>query len=266
MKQSISENIGKYRWHLLVALLIPFLLIMGCEEEDLSNENPAPPQDNVNMKVSLLYNGEGFTSDSLLANNQGDLFYIDSVKFLFSNYFFLKSDNPNDTLDPEMNFATVPDNGLEQIVGNLEAGDYSGKHYLVVGVDSLTSTQQPAQIEGDNTDLLEDKDYQRKDGKGYHHVQIFGRKVDFAQDTSVVPLEYRLGTHRLKDTIASNVSVNFSVIADRKLNLIVLIDVAPMLNVFSLTKPNNIVESDPNSTADFNLAKAMMDSLTIEIF
>lgn len=274
MKTALEIKWQRAKKALMLILLAGFITSnSACNEDTLVENNPAPPVDNLKLRFIPLYNGEPISSDSMQTNDFNNRFYIDSLRFMVSDYFFTEPET-NDTInDEELNLAGFATQEVkpDQRFGRIPPGDYSGYHHLVIGMDSLTVDSLLIQgnplTEGDPDNILNNNKFKRKDKYGFDHLQIYGRLLDdFSADTAVVPLEFRLGTYLLTDTIRANNITNFGVDNKKTVLLILQIEIEPMLNSFDLAKPNNKVESDPSKIVDMELARTMMDTLKADIF
>lgn len=258
----------------LLALMLSLLLSStACKEDTLVENNPAPTVDNLQLRFIPLYNGEAIAGDSMQVNSFGNRFYVDSVRIMISDYFFTKPETNDTVNDDVLNFAGFPKlNGeFDQLIGRIPPGDYSGYHHLVLGLDSMAVdsllTQGNPLTEGDPANILNDNRFRRDDQYGFDHLQIYGRLLnDFSADTSILPLEFKLGTYLLADTIKANNLINFGLDNQRKAILVLQLEIEPMLNSFDLAKPNNIIKSKPSEIVDMERARTMMDTLRADIF
>lgn len=260
---------------LLTALVMIALVAIApaCEEDSLTENNPAPSSDNLFLRFVALYDGQPISSDSLKFNSFGNRFFVDSVRFMISDYFFSQTQTGDTIDDKVLNLTSFSTAQIREDVGigRISPGNYSGHHHLVVGMDSITTDslliKGNSLTEGDPTNLIDDSRFRREDQFGFNHLQIYGRLLNFqSPDTAAVPLEFNIGTYFLADTIKANNPINFGVDNQRRVLVILQIEIEPMLNSFDLAKPNNIVKSKPSEIVDMELARTMMDTLRADIF
>lgn len=255
---------------LLLALIGLALFTQSCEEDSLVAENPAPTGNNVRLQPIMLYEGQKFDSDTMLTNAFGNEFFIDSVKFLISSFFFVNPSTKDTFLQDDLNIYAFPNsqNFFEQRIATMLPGDYSGFPHIVIGLDDSLSVLPPALVD-DHNNVLESAQFRRNDGLGYNHFQIYGRMRDpfFVDDTTFsLPLRFQLGTALLTDTFKANNAMNFGVDGSRLITFIMPVDIGPMLNSFDMDKPDNEVKSNITEARDFELARKMMDTLAVDIF
>ncbi len=238
------------------------LSIVACKEKDLTDNNPALPDENIQMKTSFLYDGEGFSEDSILTNNVGNVFHITDIKFLISDLYLI---NKGDSSSLDTGYYKFDQKNVDKYVALLDGGGYSGFYGFRLGLDSMeTVSLNPQNARGDG---LLDQDLIRNDAFGYNGFVIKGRVRD-PQDPldtiGKIPFEYHIGGYYINRVLRSEM-LNFSVSNTTTANFILNVDPEPIFNDFDIVATPTVT-SDFSDPVDFEIAEMMMDSLRIKLF
>ncbi len=255
------KSFANMRGHLfLIAVLLFFT---SCEEKDKTGSNPAPTENNAVMRLSLLYDGSKIPPDSVITNNLGHRFFIDHVILVFSDFNLLEG---ADTLvtgsDPFVLSSDMTDNAIVRI----PTDGYSARYSLRIGLDSSASADIATNGIPSGSELKE-VPVLRSTGDGIDHAIIEGRLFDPSDPTDTVgsiPLSYRLGTTEL-NRIYTSLQKNFSVQGDRKVSIVVQVDLGPALEDLDMVNRPMVV-TDPQNLVDYNLATQMVNNIVIELF
>ena len=247
----------------LISMFALMLILTSCEEKDKTQDNPAPTNDNVLMKFSLVYDGMGIPKDSAITNNLGQRFFIEHVTLVFSD--FRLKDGPDTTAyyrEPFVLSSSDPSNAIMEI----PTGGYSVNYAIRFGIDSAATAD--IVVNGVSNDSeLKDVPVLRSDANGIDHAIIEGRMFDPADPNDSIgniQLSYRLGTTELS-RIETSQQRNFSVQGDKSLSIVVQVDIARVFQDMDMAA-RPVVTTDPQNLVDYNLAKLMAANLEIELF
>lgn len=248
----------------LLSFCILSVILISCEEKDLSVDNPPLPDENVEVAASFIYNGKGYSPDSIITNRKGNQFFLTSIKVLLSDFYAFSKGDSFKAVD---SYHVFGKDNLEVLVLELPDGGYSGVYGFSLGVDSIDNMDlKPTDSKAANTDLT-DTDMYRNDGNGYNSIVIEGRVInpnDPDDNYGSIPFKYEIGSLYIRRDVESGNS-NFAVTADTQVNLILSVDTWPIFNDFDiLTRPT--ITTDFSNSLDFNMAKEFSDSLHIKLF
>ncbi|GEM_PF-1042367 len=249
----------------LALLAFVVISIVACKEKDLTNDNPALPEENLQLKTSFLYGDKGIYEDSVLVNNKGNRFFITDIKFLLNNLYFIHTNKPErDSVLWDTGYYAISTDALTKFVAILEPGGYSGHYGFKIGLDSVAWANRPTNPRGD---ALTDADLIRNDGFGYNALVIKGRAIDPADplDTAGnIPFEYNIGGYFISKKYRSD-KLNFSLSSSSEVNLILNVDIEPIFNDFDIVAKPTVI-SDISDPVDYEIAEMMMDSLAVGLF
>ncbi len=246
------------------ALLFCLALItaVSCKEKDLSGNNPALPNENLQLKISFLYDGKIYTSDSLLENKLGQKFYVTNLKLLITNLYFKST---QDSMLLDSGYYAFDRKTPTQFVAFIEGGGYSGRYGFRLGLDSLqTLKANPETARGNG---LTNVHVARNDDYGYNALVIEGLALDPTDTTDTtgsIPFQYHVGGYYIYKNYISD-RLNFSVSNTTTANFIITVDIEPILNNFDILA-NEAILSDPTDPVDFEIAERMLDSLEVGLF
>jgi hypothetical protein len=247
----------------ILSALVILVVLTSCEEKDKTGDNPAPPSENVVVRLSLLYDEMGFHADSAITNNLGQSFYIDDVSLVFSNVFIREGmDTVSFRGEPFVLATGMTNKGII----TLEPGGYSASYSLLLGLDSAGSAD--IAINGIPADSdLRDVPVLRPDGNGIDHIVINGRVVDPTNpmdSTGTITMSYRIGTADLSRSYSS-LQKNFSIQGEGKVSLVVRVDLGPALMDFDVVS-RPVIITDPQNLVDLNLATQIANNIKVELF
>lgn len=239
-------------------------ILVACEEKDLSVENPAPPEENIKLSTSFIYEDVQLKKDTIYSNNFGQYFYIDDVKLLVSNFFFFHEDGDTTYAKPQ-SFQKYTFDHQTNLALAVPAGGYTVKYGFTLGMDSLTTIKARPEEVAENS-ALRDQDFIRNDGYGYNSMVIKGRFLDPAKplDTVGTAFQFNLGGYEIYRSLESD-WLNFSVTNRGEVRLITVVDLASVMANFDIKK-RLLVLSDYNNPIDLSIAKNMMLNLNIHLF
>lgn len=247
-----------------IALLFMALgtMLVACEEENISSDNPAPTEKNLVIDLVPFYGDSALVYDSLYINRFSNRFHVDSIVFSMSDIMFVPV-NSDDTINLEKNYAVFTTGNNSQAVARFPAASYDGRFVIISGVDS--SAFWDIEMRGSVPEPL--KKVKRTDKRGYENFVLYGRMFDPTKPLDTVPtipLEYHISGYELADTLYSG-HRNFSIDEKRNVTIIMLVDIKPALNIFDLFLLDEI-KSEFNDFQDISAAKAFRDSLKFGIF
>lgn len=249
---------------LLIFALLGFTLY-SCKEKDLTGNNLVIPRENVVVSASYIYgkdiNGNAeaaFKTDSMITNALGQRFFVDEIKFFFTNFFV---EGFGDTTLFDSIFPVFTENVLTHRVGKLETGGYSGQIGFTVGIDSSdTRNFDPSFLPSWSI---------RSDTNGFDNLVIKGRLIDETAIDPIdtvgnIPFEIRLGTYQTTKVIRSP-QMNFAIQDGFDLQLIMEVNFKRIFDQLDIAD-RPIILSDPIIPADLAAAIDIKDSLDIGLF
>jgi hypothetical protein len=243
-------------------LVFSLLFLAACQEQDLTNENPAPPEENVKIAFRAFYGGSGIKSDSVYTNALGLRFQIDSAKAFFTDLQFVDINTGDSIEKNQKNFYYFEQDELDVPLARMEAGGYYGRFLGVFGLDSASYFEAMQE----NQDFPEET-LRNNAAEGLDFLNIWGRLYDPNDPTDSIgsiPLTYQFGTYMLTDTAYSGVRA-FSVDNRQAVTLIIIADLKPMFDRFNMFTTQEFF-SDPTDRQDFEVAQSLLDSMSIAIF
>lgn len=248
----------------LALLALVLFSTVACEEKDISEDNPAPAEENVILNASFVYGNMGLRRDTMYTNDRGDQFFIEDVRLLFSDFIFY--DNSDTILHDSTVFQMTMDDYEEPLV-RLEPGGYSLRYGMTLGIDSLRSVMVNAAMLEEQDEDIDASNYLRSGGFGVSHLVIVGRLLDPSNpedSTGTIPMRYEIGTFFTNQDYNSE-PINFSVGTNRNMPLIAVINIKPILHDFNISgRP--IVTTELGNQIDLSLAIQMSDSLQVGLF
>lgn len=251
---------------LFPTLLICAFATMACKEQDLSEDNPPLPTENLRISTSFLLGGQGLFLDSMYTNNLGNEFFIESVKVLAGRIGMVT--DGLDTIMTEEPFL-FQTGDTDKNVLRIAPGGYTAFCFVQTGLDSLQSAKALTAEKKEGSPFL-DNDIQRNPGIagfGYNHIVIKGRVIDQTNpddSTGTLPLSLSIGTYEFTKLSLSE-TFNFSVINNKDARFILSVDIGnAVLNRDLEARPT--VVTDESDAADFNAATQIFDNILIQVF
>lgn len=240
-----------------------FATLISCEEKDITDENPAPPDINTVMVTSFIYGTEGIHTDSVLTNDLGYSFFITDVQIVVNKFFFVEgADTVSERTEPFILTMTETD----ELLVKMEPRGYSGFYGVQFGFDSIASLfSSPLTLEAGNE--LINSDVFRNPGDGIDHFVLKGRLIDPTDpldSVGQIPFEYRLGTYQ-NTRIEASLNQNFSLTRNSKVKFVLQFDLEPILKGLDIFA-TPMITSDVTNPVDFNLSNVMSQGIEIGLF
>lgn len=244
-------------------------VLWACKEEDLSDENPNPPEENIEVDLIVTYGDSTIARDSAYQNDLGETFYIDSVRILMSNLIF-EPQGSDDTLMPDLNFRILRNTDFRKRVAKLPAGGYNGRFTLSIGLDSSAFFQF---FDPENPDFgrLATPEIAPMVNMGFgmvNNVEIFGRVEYFESvlDTvpSIMPMHLRTAGMLLTNKINTQ-TLSFSISNTKTMRMVLFCNLKPFFQGYSV-ESRPVISADPSDGQDMAAAVRLRDSLKFGFF
>ncbi len=235
----------------LYSLAVLGLLLVACSKDISVGQGDTVDNRNIFISTFITHSGAQFSKDSLYEDASGNLYVIDEVKMIISDFYI---ESRGETFTDTNSFAVVDLTQNRFPLLEVPAGSYSGEYGFRVGLSQSNNAKTPDAFP-ENSGLRNPVLYRGPIGtyKGYNFVYIQGRTFDPTKPLEVepsLPFIYELG-----DTLSLMRSrgKNFTISNDQDAEFDIRIDLDKMLKPFDVYD-TDFIQSRPNQPSDYNNA------------
>lgn len=244
--------------------LLFFIILMGACSKDISvGDGEGVETRNISLRTFFTHGNHQFSKDSLYEDASGNLYVIDQVKLIVSDFHVV---HVGDTITDTTSFAVISPDRFDYPLLDLGAGSYTGSYGFTIGLNEKNNDKIPSQFPK-NSGLQDGALYRGPGGtySGYSFLYVQGRTFDPLKPTEVEPsltFIYELG-----DTLSlmRNRGKNFTISNDQSASFNLRIQLDKLMKPFDVYQLD-FIESRRNEPTDYNnalLLRAQLDSSLI---